>query len=118
MLIDEVKTFFQTFVGADVEASIIGAFCICFTLMLVYGILIRPFINLCGATKNTKQNRFFDIIMISLILMTGFRMIFPAAFSEKTILLETVSTDSAYSVDLLESSDSVVTNEVISDETN
>lgn len=51
MLIAEVQTFFTTFIGADIDASIIQAFCICFTLMLVYGVLIRPFINLCGGSK-------------------------------------------------------------------
>lgn len=52
MLIDEVQTFFVTFIGAELDANIIQAFCICFTLMLVYGVLIRPFLNLCGGTKN------------------------------------------------------------------
>ena len=52
MLIDEVQRFFVTFIGAELDASIIQAFCVCFTLMLVYGVLIRPFLNLCGGTKN------------------------------------------------------------------
>ena len=52
MLVEEVQKFFQTFIGADLDASVIQAFCICFTLMLVYGVLIRPFLNLCGGTKN------------------------------------------------------------------
>lgn len=51
MLKEAALDFFATFFNADFDVSILDAFCICFTLMLVYGILIRPWINICGGTK-------------------------------------------------------------------
>lgn len=51
MLKDEVMTFFSTFFDSNFDTGILEAFCICFSLMLVYGVLIRPWLNICGGSK-------------------------------------------------------------------
>lgn len=79
----EVEKFFLAFFGENFETSVLQAFFVCFTLMLVYGIIVRPFINLI----NGKQKRsFFDTITITLIILIGVKILFPAALTfEQTV---------------------------------
>lgn len=48
---NEIVTFFTTFFGSDFDASNLTALFVCFTIMLIYGILIRPWLNICGGDK-------------------------------------------------------------------
>ena len=48
MLNDAVFDFFSAFFGSDFDSSILTALCVCFSLVLVYGLLIRPVVNWIG----------------------------------------------------------------------
>ena len=47
----EVITFFTAFFGSDFDISSVTALFVCFTLMLIYGVLVRPWLNLFGGEK-------------------------------------------------------------------
>ena len=47
----EVVTFFTAFFGTDFDMSVLSALFVGFTVMLIYGILVRPWLNLCGGDK-------------------------------------------------------------------
>lgn len=48
---EEVVKFFEAFLGAEFDFSVLGAFFLGFTLMMVYGFIIRPFINMFFGEK-------------------------------------------------------------------
>lgn len=74
-MLQEIEKFFVAFIG-DEYTTVLRAFLIGVCLMLVYGLLIRPILNLCVG----KNKGFFDFIMIALILIVGVKVAFPALF--------------------------------------
>ena len=46
-----VITFFTEFFGADFDVSVLSALFVGFTVMLIYGIIVRPWLNIVGGTK-------------------------------------------------------------------
>ncbi len=47
----EIVKFFTFFFGDTFDTSVLNALFVGFTVMLVYGVIIRPFLNIIGGTK-------------------------------------------------------------------
>jgi len=75
-MIEQTKLFFSTLLG-EIDINIIYAISVCIAFLLIYGIILRPLLSLANGKKGKP---IFDIIVIGLCLMIGFKLLFPDLF--------------------------------------
>lgn len=75
----EVEKFFTAILGDGVDVTLIHAFLICLSVLIVYAFILRPFINLVGGKNGS---RIFDITVMILIVLVGVKTLYPDIFTE------------------------------------
>lgn len=75
----EVEKFFISILGDGFDVTMIHAFLVCLTVLIVYAFILRPFINLAGGKNGS---RIFDITIVILIVLIGVKTLYPDIFTE------------------------------------